>query len=233
MRLDARDAGFRARLRGASRRQARGLRGCRRRRSAAIIADVVARGDAALIDYTRRFDRLDADAASACASRRRDRRRGRAHARREALDALGARAGAHRGLPPRAAARRTTLRPMRSASSSAGAGRRSNRSGSTCRAARASYPSSVLMNAVPAKVAGVPRVVMVVPTPRRRAQPAGAGRRAPRRRRRDLPRSAARRRSRRWPMARRRSRRSPRSSGPATPMSPPPSAGCSARSAST
>ncbi len=29
----------------------------------------------------------------------------------------------------------------------------------------ASYPSSVLMNAVPARVAGVPRVVMVVPTP--------------------------------------------------------------------
>jgi histidinol dehydrogenase len=29
----------------------------------------------------------------------------------------------------------------------------------------ASYPSSVLMNAIPAKVAGVPRVVMVVPTP--------------------------------------------------------------------
>jgi histidinol dehydrogenase len=29
----------------------------------------------------------------------------------------------------------------------------------------ASYPSSVLMNAVPAKVAGVPRVVMAVPTP--------------------------------------------------------------------
>ena len=30
----------------------------------------------------------------------------------------------------------------------------------------AAYPSSVLMNAVPAKVAGVPEVVMVVPTPR-------------------------------------------------------------------
>ncbi len=29
----------------------------------------------------------------------------------------------------------------------------------------ASYPSSVLMNAVPAKVAGVPRIVMVVPSP--------------------------------------------------------------------
>ncbi|CAM5513173.1 Histidinol dehydrogenase OS=Stutzerimonas stutzeri OX=316 GN=hisD PE=3 SV=1 [Stutzerimonas stutzeri] len=31
---------------------------------------------------------------------------------------------------------------------------------------KASYPSSVLMNAIPAKVAGVPEVVMVVPTPR-------------------------------------------------------------------
>ena len=35
----------------------------------------------------------------------------------------------------------------------------------------ASYPSSVLMNAVPAKVAGVPRVVMVVPTPRGETNP--------------------------------------------------------------
>ena len=34
-----------------------------------------------------------------------------------------------------------------------------------CRAAPRAYPSSVLMNAVPAKVAGVPRVVMVVPAP--------------------------------------------------------------------
>ena len=35
----------------------------------------------------------------------------------------------------------------------------------------ASYPSSVLMNAVPAKVAGVPRIVMVVPTPRGETNP--------------------------------------------------------------
>jgi len=35
----------------------------------------------------------------------------------------------------------------------------------------ASYPSSVLMNAVPAKVAGVPRVVMVAPTPRGETNP--------------------------------------------------------------
>jgi histidinol dehydrogenase len=36
---------------------------------------------------------------------------------------------------------------------------------------RASYPSSVLMNAVPAKVAGVPRIAMVVPTPRGETNP--------------------------------------------------------------
>lgn len=35
----------------------------------------------------------------------------------------------------------------------------------------ASYPSSVLMNAIPAKVAGVPRVVMVVPAPRGELNP--------------------------------------------------------------
>lgn len=35
----------------------------------------------------------------------------------------------------------------------------------------ASYPSSVLMNAVPAKVAGVPRIAMVVPTPKGEVNP--------------------------------------------------------------
>ena len=52
----------------------------------------------------------------------------------------------------------------------------------------ASYPSSVLMNAVPAKVAGVERIVIVGAGAGRRDQPAGAGRGRPRRRRRDLPR---------------------------------------------
>ena len=46
----------------------------------------------------------------------------------------------------------------------------------------AAYPSSVLMNAVPAKVAGVPRLAMVVPAPGG-AQSPGAGRRQARRRR--------------------------------------------------
>ena len=97
----------------------------------------------------------------------------------------------------------------------------------------AAYPSSVLMNAVPAKVAGVPRLVMVVPAPDGKLDAAGArGRASSPASTRSIA-SAARRRWRRSPTAPRRSRRSPRSSGPATPMWRPPSAWCSARSAST
>jgi len=96
----------------------------------------------------------------------------------------------------------------------------------------AAYPSSVLMNIVPAKVAGVGRIVMVVPTPGGVSEPAGhAGRpRSPAPTRSGA--SAARRRWRRWPMARSRSGRSTRSPVRATPMSPPPNAASSARSAS-
>ena len=96
----------------------------------------------------------------------------------------------------------------------------------------ASYPSSVLMNAVPARVAGVPRVAMVVPSPGGEINPlvlaaahlAGVDEiyriggaqavAALALRHRDDP------------------RRSSRSSAPATPTSPPPSGRCSARSAS-
>ena len=88
----------------------------------------------------------------------------------------------------------------------------------------ASYPSSVLMNAIPAHVAGVKRIVMVTP--------ASGGSISP------LVLAAARRagiteiyrigrRWRRWPMAPKALRRWTRSSAPETPMSPPPSAKCS------
>ncbi len=40
---------------------------------------------------------------------------------------------------------------------------------------KASYPSSVIMNAVPAKVAGVPEVIMVAPTPAGEINPACSG----------------------------------------------------------
>ena len=54
---------------------------------------------------------------------------------------------------------------MLSGSNWAGAGARSNWSALYVPGGTAAYPSSVLMNAVPASVAGVKRVVMVVPSP--------------------------------------------------------------------
>ncbi|WP_406856476.1 histidinol dehydrogenase [Alsobacter sp. KACC 23698] len=129
----------------------------------AIIEEVVARGDEALVAYTRRFDRLDIDAAGlavtedeieqawrACdpqvvsALRLAHQRIEAYHARQRPsddryVDALGVELG-HRWTAVEAA-------------------------GLYVPGGTASYPSSVLMNAVPAKVAGVPRIVMVAPTP--------------------------------------------------------------------
>ncbi len=97
----------------------------------------------------------------------------------------------------------------------------------------AAYPSSVLMNAVPAKVAGVPRIVMVVPSPDGKLAPLVLAAAKLARRRRDLSRrrGAGGGGARLW--HRRPSSRWRRSSVPATPMWRRPSAWCSARSAST
>ena len=129
----------------------------------AIVADVAARGDAALHDYTRQFDRFDLDragsrvgaaeiaaAAGACERHTIDalsfaRERIEAFHRRQVpqddrfTDALGVELGA----------RWTAIEAV----------------GLYVPGGSAAYPSSVLMNAVPAKVAGVPRLVMVVPAP--------------------------------------------------------------------
>ncbi|HUC65523.1 MAG TPA: histidinol dehydrogenase [Stellaceae bacterium] len=130
---------------------------------AAILAEVKARGDAAVIDYTRRFDRLEltpatmrvsareiADAAQSCAGEtlaalRLAAERIEAYHRRqvpEDLDYSDA-AGVRLGWRWRALGAVGLYVP-----------------GGT-----AAYPSSVLMNAIPAKVAGVERLVMVVPAP--------------------------------------------------------------------
>lgn len=130
-----------------------------------ILADVRARGDAALIELTARFDRLDLgtagirvsqdeiDAAVAAAEPDREtfaalelaRDRIASHHRRQLpkddryTDATGTELGA----------RWTAVESV----------------GLYVPGGTASYPSSVLMNAIPAKVAGVPRVAMVVPSP--------------------------------------------------------------------
>jgi histidinol dehydrogenase len=128
-----------------------------------IIAEVMARGDAALVEFTRKFDRSDVDAGglrvtpeeidravAACEPRARDalalaRDRIEAYHRRQLprddrfTDALGVELGW----------RFTAIAAA----------------GLYVPGGTAAYPSSVLMNAVPAKVAGVKRLVMVVPAP--------------------------------------------------------------------
>ena len=129
----------------------------------AIVDDVAARGDAALIEATRKFDRLDLDAGrlrvtpgevdaavKACDAKTLDalkfaRDRIEAFHRRQMpkderfTDALGVELGW----------RWSAIESV----------------GLYVPGGTAAYPSSVLMNAVPAAVAGVARVVMVVPSP--------------------------------------------------------------------
>jgi len=135
----------------------------------AIVADVIARGDAALVALSRRFDRVDLDAVGLRVSADEIERAmhdcdadslealGLAKARIEAyhrrqipengrfVDALGAELGL----------RWTAIEAV----------------GVYVPGGTAAYPSSVLMNTVPAKVAGVPRIVMTVPVPDGRLNP--------------------------------------------------------------
>jgi histidinol dehydrogenase len=128
-----------------------------------IIDDVIARGDEALVEYTRRFDGQDLTSATLRVSDAEIEAAVQA-CPKDALDALSlARERIdvyHRGQRPQDSSSTdelgVTLGWRWTALESVGL---------YVPGGRASYPSSVLMNAVPAKVAGVPRVVMVVPTP--------------------------------------------------------------------
>src|SRR4051812_44266907 len=162
IRLDARSADFAARFRAfldAKREASADVEQAVR----AIIADVAARGDAALLELTQKFDRVDLAAigmrvtaaeldaaAAACdpealAALALARDRIETYHRRRLprddrwTDPLGVELG-HRW---------TAIEAV----------------GLYVPGGTAAYPSSVLMNAVPAKVAGCPRVVMVVPAP--------------------------------------------------------------------
>ena len=135
----------------------------------AIVNDVARRGDAAVRDYTLKFDQLDladagvrvpaeeiAAAVRACSRDALDalelaQRRIETYHRRQLpqddrfVDPLGVELGA----------RWTAIEAV----------------GLYVPGGTAAYPSSVLMNAVPAKIAGVPRIVMVVPSPGGRLNP--------------------------------------------------------------
>lgn len=130
---------------------------------AGIIADVRARGDAALIDYTHRFDRqtLTAETLRFSDAEIED------YAARVTPEVRGALETAHARIKAHHEKQKpvdhvyqdqlgVTLGTLWTAVEAVGI---------YVPGGTASYPSSVIMNAVPAKVAGVERIAMVVPTP--------------------------------------------------------------------
>ena len=130
---------------------------------AAIITDVRGRGDVALAELTAKFDRFDLDEQgwridrAQCAA-------ARAALPLELNAALELAAA-------RISAFHASQRPSDSETTDASGARLGSRwsavdaAGVYVPGGRAAYPSSVLMNAIPARVAGVERLVMVTPTP--------------------------------------------------------------------
>jgi histidinol dehydrogenase len=131
---------------------------------AQIVQDVRQRGDAALLEYTARFDRLKKNSVSELELA--------AGTLREALDRLQS---AQRAALESAATRIRAYherQPLASWSYTESDGTRLgqivtplDRVGVYVPGGKAAYPSTVLMNALPAKIAGVKELVMVVPTP--------------------------------------------------------------------
>ena len=129
-----------------------------------IIANVRSRGDDALLKYTAEFDQVRLSTASGLEISKAQ--------LQQALDSLPA--DQHRALA-KAAERIREFHLLQKQASWVHTDSAGNRLGQRVTAidraglyvpgGKAAYPSSVLMNAIPAKVAGVEEVVMVVPTP--------------------------------------------------------------------
>ncbi|MDG2046001.1 MAG: histidinol dehydrogenase [Halioglobus sp.] len=131
---------------------------------AQIIADIAARGDAALLDYTARFDQLKVGSVEQLEI-----------SRERQITALGSIDAVQREALEYAAQRVHNFHHRQLQQSWQYYDDSGNllgqkvtplqRVGVYVPGGKASYPSSVLMNTVPAKVAGVPEIVMVVPAP--------------------------------------------------------------------
>jgi len=139
-------------------------------RVAEILADVRARGDAAVLEYTARFDRLQAASVAELELSREELKaafEAISPAQRSALEAAAARVRSYHERQKAACGESWSYRdedgsllgqkvtPL-------------DRVGIYVPGGKAAYPSSVLMNAIPAQVAGVPEIIMVVPTPAHR-----------------------------------------------------------------
>ena len=137
-------------------------------RVAAILADVRVRGDAAVLEYTARFDALEAPTVAGLALGSDEMRSAFdaiTPAQRAALQAAAARIRSYHERQLDACGRSWRYRDDNG--SLLGQKVTSlDRVGIYVPGGKAAYPSSLLMNAVPARVAGVVEIVMVVPTPR-------------------------------------------------------------------
>ncbi len=138
-----------------------------------ILADVRARGDAALLDYTARFDGLQVASMAGLelnAAELKAAFDGLPAEQREALQAATARIRRYHEWQKKQGGETASYRdedgtllgqkitPL-------------DRVGIYVPGGKAAYPSSVLMNAVPAHVAGVGEIIMVVPTPKGERNP--------------------------------------------------------------
>ena len=142
-------------------------------RVAAILADVQTRGDAAVLEYTARFDALDAPSVAALELTQAELKAAFdaiPAVQRDALQAAAARVRSYHQAQKKACGESWSYRdedgsllgqkvtPL-------------DRVGIYVPGGKAAYPSSVLMNAIPAHVAGVPEIIMVVPTPKGEKNP--------------------------------------------------------------
>ena len=129
-----------------------------------ILADVKSQGDSAVIEYTNKFDRMSVSSMTELEIP--------VERLQQALDSISPQ---QRGALEKAAARIKSYaqhQKMDSWSYTEEDGTvlgqqvtALDRVGLYVPGGKAAYPSSVLMNAIPAKVAGVPELIMVVPTP--------------------------------------------------------------------
>ncbi|WP_192878445.1 histidinol dehydrogenase [Parvibium lacunae] len=129
-----------------------------------ILVDVKKRGDAAVLEYTQRFDRVPAHSMAQLelpASELKAAFDGLSTEQRTALEAAAARVRSYHEKQKQDSWQYTEadgtvlgqkITPL-------------DRVGIYVPGGKAAYPSSVLMNAMPAKVAGVQEIIMVVPTP--------------------------------------------------------------------
>lgn len=137
-------------------------------RVADILADVQQRGDAAVLEYTARFDGLDAAAMGQLELTQAELKAAFdtiPAAQRDALEAAARRVHSYHEAQKKASGESWSYRdedgtllgqkvtPL-------------DRVGIYVPGGKAAYPSSVLMNAIPAHVAGVGEIIMVVPTPK-------------------------------------------------------------------